>query len=343
MSMFTCIDLFSGVGGIQYGLRGLCKPYLYCDINEFAQKVLKKNMAAKLIPKAPILNDVRDIKGIMQTIKGRPVDMVIFTSSCKGFSTLTHVGLAHEETKFFLDAIELVKLIKPQIVFVENVPGIVTANDGADYAAIKKMFEQMDYSLDYGIFSAADLGAPHLRKRWYALATHNSVDRPQLRARVKKLMDKKRVGFPTWSIETEKNFQHRVPRSPYDRERMSAMGNAVVPLCVRNAFHKLVFGVDLVPPQRIDRNIVLDPNIVNVERRPRAKVPPVTEPLYRNLLPTPRAGNVHGCLGLTYRCSGDLPTAIRFMVGMRGTRDAGLTNSELVEYMMGYPQGYTRI
>jgi site-specific DNA-cytosine methylase len=274
----------------------------------------------------------------------RKLDMCIFTSSCKGFSALTHVGLVHEETKLFLTALDIVGRLRPALVFMENVPGILTANGGRDYKTIERHFARMGYSLDFGIFTASELGAPHLRRRWYALAVRKDADRAALGARVRDLFaESHAVRFPRWDLERERKFQHRVERSTDDRHRLMALGNAVVPLCVRNAFHKLTQGVPLIVPRPIAREFVLDPALGAKPRSAAAHRDPLTAPLHTKNLPTPRAGNWSDCAALTYRCAYDLGTAVRFMRGLNGDRFNGITNPRFVEYMMGFPQDWTRL
>ena len=56
------LDLFSGIGGITYALRGLgIHPVAYCEISPSATDFLKGLMRRSLLPSAPIAGDVRKL------------------------------------------------------------------------------------------------------------------------------------------------------------------------------------------------------------------------------------------------------------------------------------------
>ena len=57
--MLRALDLFSGIGGITYGLRGIVSPVVYVEKNDDAREFLKKKnpntpysrMYARLTPR----------------------------------------------------------------------------------------------------------------------------------------------------------------------------------------------------------------------------------------------------------------------------------------------------
>lgn len=76
---------------MQRALRGL-----YCAIDPFCRAVLESNMARGRLPRAPVLDDVCDAASIVRTVGRRRVDLLIGTSSCKGFSVRgPRTGLKH--------------------------------------------------------------------------------------------------------------------------------------------------------------------------------------------------------------------------------------------------------
>jgi DNA (cytosine-5)-methyltransferase 1 len=56
--MLKVLDLFSGIGGMTLGLAatGGFKTVGFCEIDNFCQKVLKKNF-----PDIPIHNDIKEL------------------------------------------------------------------------------------------------------------------------------------------------------------------------------------------------------------------------------------------------------------------------------------------
>ena len=51
--MLRAIDLFSGIGGITYGLRGIVEPIAYVEKNDDAREFL-----ARKHPNVPVFDDV---------------------------------------------------------------------------------------------------------------------------------------------------------------------------------------------------------------------------------------------------------------------------------------------
>ncbi len=59
MNDLTHIDLFSGIGGFSLAAESCgFRTILFCEIDEFCQKILKKHW-----PETPIVSDIRDIDG----------------------------------------------------------------------------------------------------------------------------------------------------------------------------------------------------------------------------------------------------------------------------------------
>src|SRR5690606_13441465 len=61
---------------------------------------------------------------------------------------------------------------QPGIVFLENVPGLLTVRCPDGRTAAQLVFDELaglGYTIAAGLFSAAEVGAPHLRKRLFIL------------------------------------------------------------------------------------------------------------------------------------------------------------------------------
>lgn len=57
------LDLFSGIGGITIAVSEWVRPVAYCEIDEFAQAVLVQRMAEGKLPRAPIWDDIKTLRG----------------------------------------------------------------------------------------------------------------------------------------------------------------------------------------------------------------------------------------------------------------------------------------
>lgn len=157
------LDLFSGIAGITRALEPWVKPVAYCEYDKYAQGVLLSRMADGSIPVAPIWDDVSTLHGSMLP----PVDIIYGGFPCQDLSVAGRgAGLAGERSGLFFEIVRLVSEIRPRFVFLENVPAIRTR--GA--STVVKELARRGYDCRWDVISAKEVGAPHLRKRWFLLA-----------------------------------------------------------------------------------------------------------------------------------------------------------------------------
>jgi DNA (cytosine-5)-methyltransferase 1 len=167
----NAISLFSGIGGFELGLSGyFIKTVLYCEADPHAQAVLLSRMADGKIDCAPICTDVREITAGFIDV---PIDIICGGFPCQDISVAGKgAGLEGERSGLFFEIVRLAEEIKPTFLFLENVPAIRTR--GLD-RVIEELTE-IGYDCRWTMLSAADVGAPHKRERWFLLA-HTSSER----------------------------------------------------------------------------------------------------------------------------------------------------------------------
>ena len=254
MPTFRSVDLFSGVGGIGHALScwGV-EPLLYCDINPFAQAVLRARMADGRLHAAPVLPDVRDTEAILAAVGGRQVDVLVASSSCVGFSCAGGGrGLRHPETALFGETVALMRRLRPPLAFFENVSHVLSSDGGRDFGVIVDDLSEAGYDLAWTVLAASDVGALHVRKRWFALAVRREGDVGRELA--------KRMATATAELPAPYEWSRAaapvelLPRpdaatlgaagarawTRRRNSRVAALGNSVVPDAVRAAFRHLV-------------------------------------------------------------------------------------------------------
>lgn len=343
--MFKTIDLFSGIGGITYALRDLVDVALYCDIDENARNVLKSRMSTNDLQTAPIVNDVRETDTITNIVGESKIDLMISSSSCVGFSYAGfRQGLQNEETGIMLDTIQLVSKIRPKMIFMENVPGITKINNGSDLEFLIRNMNEMGYDIKWEIHSASEVGAWHVRKRWFCLCVQRGYTMEEL---PKTAIHR----YDSWS--TNIGVEKAKPYTPGDRERLRLLGNSVVPDCVRTAFYNLYsqymnivfspFTTGFVANK--NTIIIVDPNKEGIT--PSSKMRSRTSKHISAIktlryYPTPRAKNITSSSILTERCSRDLGTVVKFETGVEW-KHKYITSPEFIEILMGYPTNYTKL
>lgn len=259
--MINGLDLFSGIGGITLALVPWVRPLAYCENERFAQSILLSRMRTGHLPSAPIWDRVETLS---REHFESPVDIMYGGFPCQDISVAGHgKGLAGKRSGLFFEIIRLVKEISPSFVFLENVPAIRTR--GLDQVA--RAFAELRYDCRWTVVSAQEVGAPHIRKRWFLLAysqhKRSFLDKNRLDladANSEALREQSGWGgWESWELPhvnpsngdsrfaaepSKGTFKPRVSRTgngiPFAMDRDRALGNSVVPIQAREAFERLM-------------------------------------------------------------------------------------------------------
>lgn len=218
------LDLFSGIGGITHALKGFCTPVAYCDWEKDSTAVLERNMVRKLLPRAPISEDVRQIDAAwFKENHIKRVDIVVGGFPCVGFSPLgARQGVENEQTGLFFEIMRILDITRSPFVFLENVPNLLTL--GMDIVTHELV--RRGYEIRWCVVSAAQLGARHMRKRWFCLCV-----KPQ-----KRVLWQRIPAYKSFSWRGQGPSRSIPKDSAKARVRTSLLGNSVVPDAVRYAF-----------------------------------------------------------------------------------------------------------
>jgi len=168
------IDLFSGCGGMSLGLeRSGFNVLLANDINEDALKTYQHNF-----PKVKILKgDIRKINPneIKHQIRKNRVDVITAGPPCQGFSYAGARDPDDPRNKLFRNLIKFVESFKPKIFVMENVPGLLTMQDGIVIRKIISEFSKLGYLVHVKTLLASDYGVPQGRKRIFIIGTNKPI------------------------------------------------------------------------------------------------------------------------------------------------------------------------
>jgi DNA (cytosine-5)-methyltransferase 1 len=176
----------------------------------------------------PIWDDVR-------TFNGSPwrgiVDVVSCGFPCQAFSRAATRG--RKSKNLWPPAFKIIDDVQPELIFIENVSEKAVFNAGKDLARI-------GYRSVYTKASAADVGADHLRERYWLLAytDHESELLQSIHAK------KTSVSKLQTRIWESNPFKHGVPDGLANRmDRNRAIGNGQVPAVVQLAWYTLTKAV----------------------------------------------------------------------------------------------------
>jgi len=168
------LSLCAGVGGLDLGLQLACdaRTVGYVEREAFAAAVLVARMADAALDKAPVWDELASFDG--HGWHGC-VDIIAAGFPCQPHSVAGKRKGVDDARWLWPDIVRIVREVGPAFVFLENVPGLLSSGgfDGVlgDLAA-------GGFDAEWDVFSAAEIGAPHIRKRLFILA-HADRDRRQ--------------------------------------------------------------------------------------------------------------------------------------------------------------------
>jgi len=174
------ISLCSGYEGIGLGLHR-CIPNLrciaYCEREAFAIANLVAKMEKGLLDEAPVFTDVTAFPW-EQFTPYMAGGILSFGWPCQPVS-MAGKRKATEDERWLFDIIaDGISILKPRMLFAENVEGLLSAKmpDGSSvFGHCIERLERLHYKVEAGIFSASEVGAPHQRKRVFILAVSSSL------------------------------------------------------------------------------------------------------------------------------------------------------------------------
>lgn len=154
------IDLFAGIGGIRLAFEAAgCECAFTSEWDKYSQQTYKSNFAT-------------DPFGDITKIKEQDIpafDILTAGFPCQPFSTIgKREGFAHKtQGTLFYDVARIIAHHKPRAILLENVPGLMTHDNGKTITTIFETLMNLGYDLWYKILDAADFGLPQKRKRIY--------------------------------------------------------------------------------------------------------------------------------------------------------------------------------
>ena len=165
----TVGSLFSGIGGFDLGLEraGMVVKW-QVERDPWCQKILATHW-----PDVPRYGDITTLTGNELT----PVDLICGGFPCQPVSIAGHQKGTDDDRWLWPEFRRIVGLLRPRYVLVENVPGLFTANGGHAFGEVIGDLADLGYDCEWTVLSAADVGAPHLRKRVWIVAHADCNDR----------------------------------------------------------------------------------------------------------------------------------------------------------------------
>ena len=171
----TAVDLFAGAGGFSIGFRETgFDVRLALDSDRSAAMTYMRNQpesrffcdSIQAISPDEILVGAGLRRGELTALMGGP--------PCQDFSINNHrrgqderrAGLVH-------NYLSMVSMLRPRFVLMENVTGLLSANDGLWVETVHESLNRLGYAVEHRILRAEDFGVPQRRRRVFFMAARD--------------------------------------------------------------------------------------------------------------------------------------------------------------------------
>lgn len=177
--MFNMLDLFCGTGAFSYGIEtasSLLRTVGGIDADSAAATTAKLNHPNANIRHERIENispeEMLAITGV------NFIDVIVGGPPCQGFSSLRPsrgTGLDDPRNSLYKQFVKYVNTLRPRVFLLENVVGMLTANNGRLVTEILEEFKNAGYAVDWRILNAANFGVPQKRERFFLVGVRKSL------------------------------------------------------------------------------------------------------------------------------------------------------------------------
>jgi len=167
------LDLFAGIGGFTLGLeRAGFETVAFCEIEPYAQKVLKKNW-----PEVKIYDDVRGITAERLAADRIRVDVLTGGFPCQDISVAGKgAGIEGERSGLWTECARLIRELRPRYAIFENVTNLLNGERGDWFKRVLGDISALGYDAEWHCIPASAVGAHHRRDRVWIVAYPNSND-----------------------------------------------------------------------------------------------------------------------------------------------------------------------
>lgn len=179
MTKPTVIDLFSGCGGMSWGLhKAGFNVIAGIDQWDRALNTFQLNHPTACAIKADMFN--LDPFWVMKQVglEQGALDCLIGGPPCQGFSKNVPAAyrfLTDPRNQLFRDFLRFVAAMSPKVVVMENVAEIYNAYQGTVRQEITESLEKLGYKVEVAVLFAPDYGVPQRRRRCFFFASRTEI------------------------------------------------------------------------------------------------------------------------------------------------------------------------
>lgn len=159
------LSLCAGIGGIDLGLErlGAARTVCYVEREAFPAACLVAAMQEGRLAQAPIWSDLRTFDA--RAWRGS-VDLVVGGYPCQPFSAAGRRLGEADPRHLWPEVLRIYRESGARYLFCENVAGHLSLG----FASVLADLAEVGADVEWGVFTASEVGAPHRRERLFFLA-----------------------------------------------------------------------------------------------------------------------------------------------------------------------------
>jgi len=159
-------ELFAGIGGFRYGLENASSRFRTVYANEFnkhAAAIYRHHYPDGTLQEA----DVHTV----QTARLPDFDLLVAGFPCQPFSIAgQRQGTNDPRGTLYLEILRITKAKWPKILLLENVPGLLSIEQGRVFKEILYSLHELGYTVEWRILDSQYFGVPQQRRRVFIIA-----------------------------------------------------------------------------------------------------------------------------------------------------------------------------
>jgi len=200
-------SLFSGIGGFELGIQQAYENKTRCDSNQ--QKIQTEQANVEYMPSDfrknvystprcvgyseidkyaiatyqshfPEHKNYGDITKINEQ-ELPDFDMLVGGFPCQAFSIAgKRKGFEDTRGTLFFDIARIIKAKQPRLVFLENVKGLLSHDNGETFRTIIATLDELGYDLQWQVLNSKNHGVPQNRERVFIIGHLRGTSRPEV-------------------------------------------------------------------------------------------------------------------------------------------------------------------
>jgi DNA (cytosine-5)-methyltransferase 1 len=166
------LSLFTGIGGFELGIGDKAECVGFSEIDKYAIATYQSHF--------PEHKNYGDITKINEQ-ELPDFDMLVGGFPCQAFSIAgKRKGFEDTRGTLFFDIARIIKAKQPRLVFLENVKGLLSHDNGETFRTIIATLDELGYDLQWQVLNSKNFGVPQNRERVFIVGHLRGTSRPEV-------------------------------------------------------------------------------------------------------------------------------------------------------------------